>query len=226
MSAPGPNTTRWSSPRRWPKGSSTYATTSRSPADRRARGTRLPDARRALCWQTTRIRTGGVPRVVALPPRAIRCLGRAAVIVIVVGRSEAGAVRGMHGFAPALTSFVGRAGAVAEVARLLAERRLVTVTGPGGSGKTRLAAEVAEVVADRFADGIWPAELAQVADPALVAGGVPAVEALARVLARQQLLLVLDNCEHVIDAAAELCAVLLAACDDVTILATSREPLR
>src|SRR5262249_16650101 len=63
--------------------------------------------------------------------------------------------RGVHGFAPALTSFVGRAGAVAEVARLLAERRLVTVTGPGGSGKTRLAAEVARGVADRVADGVW-----------------------------------------------------------------------
>src|SRR5215813_12294577 len=175
MSAPGPNTTRWSSPRRWPKGSSTYATTSRSPADRRARGTRLPDARRALCWQTTRIRTGGVPRVVALPPRAIRCLGRAAVIVIVVGRSAAGAVRGVHGFAPALTSFVGRAGAVAEVARLLAERRLVTVTGPGGSGKTRLAAEVARGVADRFADGVWLVELAGVRDPAQVPSVVAAV---------------------------------------------------
>ena len=143
----------------------------------------------------------------------------------------------MHGFPAALTSFVGRVGPAREVAGLLAECRLVTVTGPGGSGKTRLATEVARRVADRFADGTWLAELAPVADPAAVATavatalgvqeqpGVPAAEAVARALARQQLLLVLDNCEHVIGAAAELCAGLLGACDDVKILATSREPL-
>ena len=93
-------------------------------------------------------------------------------------------------------------------------------------------------MAGRFADGVWLAELAPVRDPALVPAvvaaalgvreqpGLPAAGALARVLARQQLLLVLDNCEHVIGAAAELCAGLLAACDDVRVLATSREPLR
>ena len=93
-------------------------------------------------------------------------------------------------------------------------------------------------MAGRFADGVWLAELAAVRDPALVASvvaaalevreqpGVPVADALARVLARQQLLLVLDNCEHVIGAAAELCAGLLPAADDVRILATSREPLR
>ena len=82
---------------------------------------------------------------------------------------------GVHGFASALTSFVGRAGAVAEVAGLLAGHRLVTVTGPGGSGKTRLAAEVARRVAGRFADGVWLAELAAVRDPAQVASVVAAV---------------------------------------------------
>jgi transcriptional regulator with XRE-family HTH domain len=144
---------------------------------------------------------------------------------------------GMHGFVPALTSFVGRAGPVREVTGLLDRNRLVTVTGPGGTGKTRLAAEVARQVADRYADGAWLVELAPVAGPAQVAAvvaaalgvrdqpGAPAAEALAQVLARQQLLLVLDNCEHVIGAAAELCAGLLAACDDVRVLATSREPL-
>jgi predicted ATPase/DNA-binding CsgD family transcriptional regulator/transcriptional regulator with XRE-family HTH domain len=145
---------------------------------------------------------------------------------------------GMHGFVPGLTSFVGRAEAVSEVAALLGRDRLVTVTGPGGAGKTRLAGEVARQVAGRFADGVWLAELAPVRDPVLVAAmvaaalgvreqpGIPAAGALVRVLARQQLLLVLDNCEHVAGVAAELCAGLLAACDDVTILATSREPLR
>jgi predicted ATPase/DNA-binding CsgD family transcriptional regulator len=137
-----------------------------------------------------------------------------------------------------LTSFVGRAGAVREIAGLLEHYRLVTVTGPGGAGKTRLAGEAARRVAGRFADGAWLVELALVQDAAGVLAvvaaalgvrdqpGVPAAEAVARVLARQQLLLVLDNCEHVIGAAVELCAGLLAACDDVKILATSREPLR
>ena len=153
------------------------------------------------------------------------------------GESPASA-GGMHGFVPALTSFVGRAGPVREVAALLDRSRLVTVTGPGGVGKTRLAGQVANQVAGRFADGVWLAELALVRDPALVPAvvaaalgvreqpGMPAARALARVLARQQLLVVLDNCEHVIGAAAELCAGLLAACDDVRVLATSREPLR
>jgi hypothetical protein len=92
-------------------------------------------------------------------------------------------------------------------------------------------------VAGRFADGAWLAELAAVRDPAQVAAvvaaalgireqpGMAAADTLARVLAGQQLLLVLDNCEHVIEAAAQLCAGLLAACDDVRVLATSREPL-
>jgi predicted ATPase/DNA-binding CsgD family transcriptional regulator len=155
-----------------------------------------------------------------------------------VRRSSAVTVAaGVHGFPAVLTSFIGRAGPVREIAGLLEQYRLVTVTGPGGAGKTRLAGEVARQVASRFADGVWLAELAPVQDPvqvpAVVAAalgvrerpGVPAADAVARVLGRQQQLLVLDNCEHVIGAAAELCAGLLAACDDVRVLATSREPL-
>ena len=79
---------------------------------------------------------------------------------------------GVHGFPAVLTSFVGRAGPVREVAGLLEEYRLVTVTGPGGVGKTRLAGEVARRVAARFADGAWLAELAPVRDPAQVAAAV------------------------------------------------------
>jgi predicted ATPase len=133
---------------------------------------------------------------------------------------------------------VGRAQVVAEVAGRLTEYRLVTLTGPGGAGKTRLAGQVAKQTAARFADGVWLAELAAVTDPAQVASTVGAAlgirdlpsvavaDALTRELARRQLLLVLDNCEHVIGAAAELCARLLLAADDVRILATSRKPLR
>jgi hypothetical protein len=156
-----------------------------------------------------------------------------------VGRSAAASASGgVHGFPAALTSFIGRDGPVREVAGLLEESRLVTVSGPGGAGKTRLVGEVARRVADRFADGVWLAELAAVRDPdqvpSVVAAalgvqelpGVPTWQVLGRVLARQQVLLVVDNCEHVIGAAAELCAGLLSACDDVRVLATSREPLR
>ncbi len=111
----------------------------------------------------------------------------------------------MHGFPAALTSFIGRDGPLREVAGLLERHRLVTVTGPGGSGKTRLAGQVARRAAGRFADGAWLVELAPVRDPAHVAGvvaaalgvreqpGVPAAEAVARVLARQQLQLVVEN---------------------------------
>jgi len=146
-----------------------------------------------------------------------------------------GVTPGVHGFPAALTSFVGRSVELDEVGELLARYRLVTVTGPGGMGKTRLAGEVARRVAGRFADGVWLTALAGVAEPDLVPaavaaalgirqGGRPAMEALAEVLAARQVLLVLDNCEHLIDAVAGLCAALLPAADDVRILATSREP--
>ncbi|MFZ0190568.1 MAG: LuxR C-terminal-related transcriptional regulator [Streptosporangiaceae bacterium] len=136
-----------------------------------------------------------------------------------------------------MTSFVGRAAAVDDVAGLLSEYRLVTVTGPGGVGKTRLAGEVAQRVADRFADGVWLVELTAVTDPAQVSSavaaalgvgerpGVPVSDVLAGVLASWQVLLVLDNCEHVIAAVARLCGALLPAADDVRVLATSREPV-
>ena len=144
----------------------------------------------------------------------------------------------LHGFPASLTSFVGRAQATAEIAAQLAEYRLVTLAGPGGAGKTRLAGEVARRVAGRFADGVWLAELAAVRDPVQVPAAVAAAlgihdlpvvaaaDALARALARRQLLLVLDNCEQVIGAAAEVCGRLLLGADDVRVLATSREPLR
>jgi predicted ATPase/DNA-binding CsgD family transcriptional regulator len=157
--------------------------------------------------------------------------------VNVVADPIAQAGRRTPSLAHALTSFVGRADAIDKVSDLLAKYRLVTVTGPGGVGKTRLADEVVKRVADRFADGVWIVELAGVQDPALVPAmaatalglqqpaGVTIVDALAARLSRQQVLLVLDNCEHVLDAAAQLCASLLPSADDIRILVTSREPL-
>jgi predicted ATPase/DNA-binding CsgD family transcriptional regulator len=144
----------------------------------------------------------------------------------------------LHGFPASLTSFVGRAQDTRLIAARLAECRLVTLTGPGGAGKTRLAGEVAKQVAGRFADGVWLAELAAVRDPGQVPAAVAAAlgiydlpvvaaaDALAHALARRQLLLVLDNCEQVIGAAAEVSGRLLLGADDVRVLATSREPLR
>jgi predicted ATPase/DNA-binding CsgD family transcriptional regulator len=176
---------------------------------------------------------------VGLPDPGARHAGpgmtRLAETILAVPDAAAG---GMHGFAPALSSFVGRADAVADVAGLLDGSRLVTVTGPGGVGKTRLAGEVAQRVAGEFADGVWLAELAAVREPGQVpaavaaavgarhAPGLSVTASLAAALARRQLLLVLDNCEHVATAAAELCAALLPAADDLKVLATSQEPLR
>jgi predicted ATPase/DNA-binding CsgD family transcriptional regulator len=144
----------------------------------------------------------------------------------------------MHGFTAPLTTFVGRASEVADVVGLLGANRMVTVAGMGGVGKTRFAGEVAREVAGRYADGAWLVELGAVQDAALVpatvaaAMGLPAapslspVESLCAALARRQLLLVLDNCEHLLGAAAGLCRALLPAADDLRVLATSREPLR
>ena len=132
---------------------------------------------------------------------------------------------------------MGRAEDVAKLTGLLDDYRLVTVTGAGGVGKTRLAAEVARQAEDRFPDGAWLVELGAVADPAHVPTevmsalgvslrpGRPPLEALAEALAQRRLLLVLDNCEHVLSAVADLCRVLLARADEVRVLATSREQL-
>ena len=87
-----------------------------------------------------------------------------------MGVSAAAVAGGVHGFPVALTSFIGRDGPVRDVAGMLKEHRLVTVTGPGGVGKTRLAGQVARAVTGRFADGAWLAELAPVNDPAQVPG--------------------------------------------------------
>jgi predicted ATPase/DNA-binding CsgD family transcriptional regulator len=144
----------------------------------------------------------------------------------------------MHGFTAPLTSFVGRVVEAAEVADLLSAHRMVTVAGVGGVGKTRFAGEVARAVGCRFADGAWLVELGAIQDGSLVPATVAAsmglpqdpsespIDSLCTALARRQLLLVLDNCEHLLGAAAELCRALLLYADDVQVLATSREPLR
>ncbi|MGW1785281.1 ATP-binding protein [Streptomyces sp. NPDC002143] len=136
-----------------------------------------------------------------------------------------------------LTTFVGRRHDIAEIRRRLGGARLLTLTGVGGVGKTRLAVEAAIASAEGFADGVWLADLAPVQSPSEVAGAVatalggldlgvrPVAERLAGHLAGRRALLVLDNCEHVVDACADLAQALLMAAPDLRILATSRHIL-
>src|SRR5215471_3115636 len=136
-----------------------------------------------------------------------------------------------------VSSFIGRERELEQTAAALGQARVVTLTGPGGVGKTRLALQVAGQVAGRFEDGAWLCELAPVRDPAGVDNAVAAVfsvtaragqstrEALVQFLRSKQLLLVLDNCEHLLEAAAALAGVLQRSCERLVILATSREPL-
>jgi predicted ATPase/DNA-binding CsgD family transcriptional regulator/DNA-binding XRE family transcriptional regulator/Tfp pilus assembly protein PilF len=136
-----------------------------------------------------------------------------------------------------LTSFVGRERELAEVRRLLGSVRLLTLTGTGGVGKTRLALELAHTLADTYPDGVWLVELASLGDqnlvPRAVAGvlGVPEqsrralLDVLIDALRHRGLLLVLDNCERLVAACAALADSLLRVCPGLVILATSREPL-
>ncbi|MGN6176060.1 MAG: DUF4062 domain-containing protein, partial [Streptosporangiaceae bacterium] len=136
-----------------------------------------------------------------------------------------------------VSSFIGRARELEQTAAALGEARVVTLTGPGGVGKTRLALQAATQVAGRFGDGGWLCELAPVRDPAGVDDAVAAVfsltaragqstrEALVELLRSKQLLLLLDNCEHLLERAAALAGALARSCERLAILATSREGL-
>jgi predicted ATPase/class 3 adenylate cyclase len=136
-----------------------------------------------------------------------------------------------------LTSFVGREAEMNDVRQILANNRLVTLIGAGGVGKTRLAVQVAAQIAGGFADGVWYVDLAPIADPDNVpvavirALGLPdqpgrsTMDALLRFVGDRQMLLVLDNCEHLLDASAGLVDALLGGCPAVTLMATSREPI-
>jgi predicted ATPase/DNA-binding SARP family transcriptional activator/class 3 adenylate cyclase len=142
-----------------------------------------------------------------------------------------------HNLPAQLTSFIGREQEIAELKDLLATTRLVTLTGAGGSGKTRLALQVAGDLVSEYPDGVWLVELAALSDAKLVGAVVaralgvqeepsrPLVETLTDTLRAKRLLLVLDNCEHLLAACAGLAEGLLQACPQITVLATSRQPL-
>jgi predicted ATPase/DNA-binding CsgD family transcriptional regulator len=135
-------------------------------------------------------------------------------------------------------SFVGRERDLAELARLLGDVRALTLCGPGGIGKTRLALRLACEIVPDFPDGAWLVELADTGDPSLVSRRVaaavgvreetdrPLAETLTEALRARLLLLILDTCEHVVDASASLVQQLLAGCPGLRVIATSREPLR
>jgi len=136
-----------------------------------------------------------------------------------------------------LTEFVGRKRELSEIKQTMAGHRLVTLTGPGGIGKTRLALQAAREISDEFRDGVWLVELAALADGGFIAqsiasmlgvreqAGKPLAETLSQFLYSRELLLVLDNCEHLIEAAARLTEQLLVGAPSLRMLATSREPL-
>src|ERR1700733_5059681 len=136
-----------------------------------------------------------------------------------------------------LTSFVGRQVQLTQVRQLLTQSRLLTLTGAGGAGKTRLAVQIAGQVSGEFDDGVWYVDLAPITDPEVVpltvarAFGLPdqpgrsTMDTLTRFIADRQILVVLDNCEHLLDASAALISALLATAAGLTLLTTSREPI-
>ena len=152
--------------------------------------------------------------------------------------TDADALRPLTNLPEPVSELIGRDAELDAILDLSASHRLVTLTGAGGIGKTRLGFEVARHLLPRFADGVWVVELAPLSDPELVpvtvatvlglelASGTASPLSVANALRSKQLMLVLDNCEHVIDAAARMAEALLRANPAVRVIATSREPLR
>ena len=177
------------------------------------------------------------------PEHRLSDMGRAGRILEQVRRASEGGevVTAAPAVVPGLprhaTNFIGRGREQTECRRALMDTALVTLTGPGGSGKTRLAVEVAAGLHERFGGGVWFVDLAPTAEPARVPdavaavvgvhdqGGLPLTHQIVERLRGHRALIVLDNCEHVLAAAADLVRILGEECADLAILATSREPL-
>jgi predicted ATPase/class 3 adenylate cyclase len=216
--------------------------------NRAARLMAVAHSGQVLCSQATAdlVRDSLAPAVTLLDlgEHRLRDLSRPENVFQVCARgleSEFGPLASLDAFPGNLpvvrTPLVGRHREVGEVSDLLASDRLVTLTGVGGVGKTRLALQVAAEVLDRFPQGVWLVSLAPIRDPGLVPDAVAAavgirdqpgrslIEVLCDALEHRQLLLVLDNCEHVIGAVAQVADQLLDRCSDVRLLATSREAL-
>lgn len=174
--------------------------------------------------------TGSVPK-----SELVRALGHYALVLMA---ERAAADRAVGNLPAAVTSFVGRRQELGQVRQYLSASRLVTLTGAGGVGKTRLAIEAAAQSRRAFADGVWLVDLAPLTDGALVTQAVmaelgigqhttrPVIDQVLEFLGDRQMLIVLDNCEHVLDACAEAVDQLLRRCPGLRILATSRQTLR
>jgi predicted ATPase/class 3 adenylate cyclase len=178
-------------------------------------------------------------RGLARPERLFQVLAAGLPIEFPLLRGDQAAA---HNLPAALTSFLGRQAEIDDVAVRITDGRIVTLVGPGGAGKTRLAVETGRHLMDEFPDGVWLAELAVLRDPAQVAATVakamghhdPLAEAgepglvrdrLAAAISNHRMLLVLDNCEHLIETAADLVRGLLGDCPRLVVLATSRQSL-
>ena len=178
---------------------------------------------------TSEERQAPVVNITRLPPREHAFLLTSSPLGPALGEER--------GNLPAsFASFVGRQREIEAVGRLLESHRLVTLAGAPGVGKTRLALRLAEQLQERYADGIWLVELAGLFEPTLVAAataralgireeGRPPIEALRLDLRDRELLLILDNCEHLLDASAKVVEALLTSCPGLLILVTSRQPL-
>ena len=192
-----------------------------------------------------RLAFAGRPRCREQPARPSRVDGREAVpsaepALRSANRGSAAGVgdQPLHDLPAELTSFVGREREIARVRELLGRARLLTLTGAGGCGKTRLARRVAGEVVGEYPGGVWLVELASIADPGLACQSVaaalyvrerpsqPLLDTLRAELRDRRCLLLLDNCEHVVDECAKVAETLLRYCPGVRVLATSREALR
>jgi predicted ATPase/DNA-binding winged helix-turn-helix (wHTH) protein len=179
---------------------------------------------------------GGDRWVETIARRGYRFIGP--VSTLRDGMPQEAARESLTNLPESLTTFIGRGRELVELKRLLARRRALTLLGAGGIGKTRLALQLAAEVKDAYGDGIWLVDLAPLVDPDLVPNaaaqvlgvqqspGKPLVEAIANHARSRRLLLILDNCEHLLDASARLAEAILRAGPAPTIVATSREPLR
>jgi len=144
----------------------------------------------------------------------------------------------LHNIPESITRFIGREKEISELTSLVEDHRLVTVTGEGGCGKTRISQQIAREFLDKFIDGVWFVDLSALEDPELVthelAGtlsiaeepGKPIISTLKEQVREQKFMLVLDNCEHLVNASATMVQELLSASTDIKVLATSREPLK
>src|ERR671932_720278 len=180
----------------------------------------------SIAWGS-RERRGPMPQAAQPPSSDPKAHTQSQVVAF--PRSLEEEKRPSHNMPLALTSFIGREREIAEVKRLLAHTRLLTLTGPGGCGKTRLALAVASEVVEQFEDGVWLVELASLSDPDLVGQAVASVlgvhevpgrsltETLSEQLGSKEMLLVLDNCEHLLEGCAALADTLLRACPNLRI---------